>query len=79
MPDRNPDAVIDALRAACAMHPTQRVMQVIVNAIGVDPFYVEDDHAAKRLNAYAEEGRPRGRIHGPWPDFDRLRDPDNAS
>jgi hypothetical protein len=43
-----------ALRAACRAHPDQRVMQVLVNACGVDPFYLEDDEARARLHAYAK-------------------------
>jgi hypothetical protein len=47
------DAVLVALKAACAAHPTQRVAQVIVNALGSDPFYVEDRKAARLLADYA--------------------------
>jgi hypothetical protein len=50
---RRPDVVLLALRAACARHPEQRVMQVIVNALGTDPFYVEDTDAAHKLADYA--------------------------
>lgn len=49
--------VADALVAACDAHPEQRVMQVLVNALGVDPFYVPDDEAARKLYAYAAKGR----------------------
>ena len=53
-PPRDPRAVIGALTAACAAHPDQRVTQIIVNVLGEDPFYVEDDDATELLFAYAE-------------------------
>lgn len=46
-------AVIRALEVACQAHPSQRVGQVIVNALGEDPFYLDNDEALERLNAYA--------------------------
>jgi hypothetical protein len=52
-PKRAPGAVIAALHIACAAHPDQRVMQVIVNATIPDPFYIEDDEAAALLLDYA--------------------------
>lgn len=45
--------VIRALKTACAAHPEQRVTQVLVNALGSDPFYVEDPEAARKLYEYA--------------------------
>lgn len=56
-PVRCPSAVMTALGVACRAHPDQRVMQVIVNALGVDPFYVEDMDAHNALLAYAARGR----------------------
>lgn len=55
---RSPSAVLAALKAACEAHPDQRVMQVIVNALGPDPFYVEDAQAIQRLNDFTA-GRQR--------------------
>jgi hypothetical protein len=52
-PNREPESVLFALRAACDAHPDQRVAQVIVNALGTDPFYIEDRDAAQRLADYA--------------------------
>lgn len=57
-PIRRPDAVLSALKAACDAHPDQRVMQVIVNALGTDPFYVEDCDAALTLSDYQQAGDP---------------------
>lgn len=54
-PVRNPGGVIASLAEACVTYPDQRVMQVIVNALGTDPFYVEDDEAIKALMAYSEK------------------------
>jgi hypothetical protein len=51
-PERRPDAVLRALREACAAHPDQRVMQVVINALGVYPFDVEDEDASAKLDAY---------------------------
>lgn len=42
-----------ALSFACSKHPEQRVMQVIVNALGTDPFFVENADAEAKLIAYA--------------------------
>lgn len=53
MTDRSPDFVLAALSAAVIAHPDQRVMQVVVNALGTDPFYVEDQDAALKLKDYA--------------------------
>lgn len=44
--------VLIALKAACVAHPTQRVTQVIVNALGTDPFYMEDEEAEELLIKY---------------------------
>lgn len=55
-PVRMPAEVISALMAACSRHPSQRVMQVIVNALGIDPFYVEDEDAIRKLYEYANGG-----------------------
>lgn len=52
-PVRSPTRVIRALEVACAAHPSQRVMQVIVNALGEDPFYAEDEDAESMLYEYA--------------------------
>jgi hypothetical protein len=52
-PPREPKSVLIALEAACRAHPSQRVAQVVVNALGADPFYVEDDEAASELYKYA--------------------------
>lgn len=52
-PIRNPASVLAALKGACEAHPDQRVMQVVVNALGEDPFYVEDAEAVEALVAYA--------------------------
>lgn len=54
-PIRDPAKVLAALAAASASHPNQRVMQVIVNALGEDPFYIEDMKAAERLYEYARQ------------------------
>jgi hypothetical protein len=56
-PHRDPNAVLLALKAACLAHPDQRVTQVIVNALGEDPFYVENEKAAAKLADYAMFGR----------------------
>jgi hypothetical protein len=50
---RNPALVLVALQQAVEAYPDQRVMQVIVNALGEDPFYVEDTDAAAALYSYA--------------------------
>lgn len=49
--------MLGALRVACASHPTQRVAQVLVNALGPDPFYIEDVDARTLLYDYAKEGQ----------------------
>lgn len=48
-------AVVHALEVACQAHPSQRVAQVIVNALGRDPFYMDDDEARERLYDYARK------------------------
>lgn len=59
-PVRAPTRVVNALQLACEAYPNQRVTQIIVNALGADPFYVEDLEAAAALNAYARgEGSDR--------------------
>lgn len=52
----HPEAFAAALKAACIAHPQQRSCQVIVNALGLDPFYMEDSEAINKLFAYAREG-----------------------
>lgn len=52
-PVRNPRGVLAALQGACERWPDQRVMQVVVNALGNDPFYVEDEEAIEKLVEYA--------------------------
>jgi hypothetical protein len=52
-PVRDPAGAITALWEACRKHPDQRVTQVIVNALGTDPFYVEDPDAITKLYEYA--------------------------
>lgn len=49
-------APIAALVAACAAHPTQRLLQVIGNVFPGDSFYVEDEQAAEQLREYAALG-----------------------
>lgn len=56
-PVRYPEGVLRALMAACASHPDQRVMQVIVNALGPDPYYIEDSEALVLLTKYARDLR----------------------
>lgn len=51
-PIRMPGQVLIALKAACDAHPSQRVAQVVVNALGTDPFYVEDGDAIGKLYDY---------------------------
>lgn len=63
-PIRNPGAALSALRAACMTHPDQRMGQVIVNALGADPFYVEDDDAEAKLYAYAQAGARSAALPG---------------
>ena len=48
-------AVVRALEAACMAHPTQRVGQVIVNALGTDPFYLDNDEAHAKLADYCRK------------------------
>lgn len=48
-------AFMEALNAAMHAHPNQRAAQVIVNALGPDPFYVSDDAATTSLWAYARK------------------------
>lgn len=55
-PIRHPDAVVEALKIAIKAHPDQRVMQVIVNACGEDPFYRDDLNAVSELIDYAKRG-----------------------
>lgn len=50
---KRPHAVTAALLGACAAHPQQRVAQVLVNALGTDPFYMNDDEVIRKLNEYA--------------------------
>ena len=45
-----------ALTEACRAHPEQRTCQVIVNALGTDPFHMEDEAAIAKLREYAEMG-----------------------
>lgn len=45
-----------ALEAACQRHPEQRICQVLVNALGEDPFYLDDNEAIKKLYAYSKQG-----------------------
>ena len=49
--------VMRALSAASCAHPDQRVMQVIVNACGTDPFYLEDEEATRLLFDYSRKIR----------------------
>ena len=56
-PKRQRTEVLDALLRACLAHPEQRVMQVVVNALGTDPFYVEDPDAVRKLQDYAFTGQ----------------------
>lgn len=56
-PIRKPIEVIQAISLAASAYPDQRVMQVIVNACGNDPFYVEDEDAIKKLREYATRQR----------------------
>jgi hypothetical protein len=53
MPKLHTSETIMALVSACSKHPEQRVMQVIVNALGSDPFYIENADAEAKLIAYA--------------------------
>lgn len=53
-PVRAPIPVLSALSAACRAYPDQRVAQVIVNALGTDPFHVDDITAADLLSKYAQ-------------------------
>jgi hypothetical protein len=55
-PIRMPAQVLTALKVATDAHPDQRVMQVIVNALGTDPFNVEDCDAIGKLYDYAASG-----------------------
>lgn len=60
MSTRNSAAVLKALEIACMAHPTQRVLQVLTNALDLDiddPFYMEDSEAEARLYAYAAGDR----------------------
>lgn len=52
----NPSAFVAALRAAQTAHPSMRTCQILVNALGIDPFYVEDGEAVAKLYAYAQKG-----------------------
>jgi hypothetical protein len=47
-----PDAFAETLRVAQELHPTLRTCQILVNALGTDPFYLEDDEAIERLHAW---------------------------
>jgi hypothetical protein len=47
-----PDAFAEALRVAQELHPTLRTCQILVNSLGTDPFYLEDDEAISRIYAY---------------------------
>jgi hypothetical protein len=46
------NAFLAALNAAMAAHPQQRAAQVIVNALGTDPFYLDDYEATQKLWKY---------------------------
>lgn len=48
-------SVVHALEVACQAHPSQRVAQVIVNALGRDPFYMDNEEARERLYDYARK------------------------
>ena len=56
-PKRNSQAVLAAIKHALAVTPDVRVCQLIVNVLGADPFYFEDDAAAKAIVEWAEERR----------------------
>ena len=59
-PQRSKPAGFDsALRAAQLNHPEQRTCQILVNALGEDPFYMEDAQAIVLLYAYARGEQPR--------------------
>lgn len=48
--------VLNSLHIAMNVFPNQRVCQLIVNATGRnDPFYVEDEQLAEKLDAYVRE------------------------
>jgi hypothetical protein len=49
-----PRRFAQALSIACEAHPSQRTCQILVNALGGDPFYMEDDAAIHKLYEYAE-------------------------
>lgn len=55
-PDRNPEVLLASLRAAWERHPDWRIGQIIVNALRgtpyyPDPFYIENDELAERVDA----------------------------
>ena len=56
-PKRNPQAVLAAIKHALAVAPDLRVGELIVNALGSDPYYIADDEAAKAIVEWAEERR----------------------
>ena len=46
---------LNALRYAKGKLPEMRYCQIIVNALGGDPFYTEDGEAARAIKDYADE------------------------
>lgn len=52
MSRNKPDAVAAALKAACQCYPEMRTAQILVNALGRDPFYLEDEDMIVGLYAY---------------------------
>ena len=67
-PDRIPRILLD-LGALWRANPDQRLGQLIVNLLGEDPFYVEDDVAHRAIVAAAEV--PPEQVLAEWRAFHR--------
>jgi hypothetical protein len=45
--------LLDEIRYYWRQHPDMRLGQLIVNAVGDDPFYVSDEDLVQRLKAFS--------------------------
>ncbi len=48
------DTMIDVLRTLWKKSPDMRLGQLIINALGSDPWFLEDDEALVKLEAFSK-------------------------